>query len=351
MAAPSLARPAVRRGRPTGGAAPWSSGEPPVPSARRSGGRSPACRSVAGGVAGAGGAGRAGARRRRRSALRCRSGRAASPAPRRAAPVGVGGRRRGAGGGVPPVLRGADAVLELDGRRRRRPLRRAVAGAVPVAAVRRRLPRAAARAGAARWRRRGAPCAGARRRGRAGRAAGAAAACVARRLARRCRGGVVVDCAGRSCAGPRPRRRRSTAAAQRAASPPCQRRWPARRPSAAAPPAAAAAPPRRRRAAAAAAPPPPPPMPSSLASDARAARAPGASAANWRLHAAQRGAVLAAAGAVAHVAAGAAGRPHAAVVGDEQVLADLGAVGVARLGGLDEPDARAHEQRLDGGDR
>ena len=45
------------------------------------------------------------------------------------------------------------------------------------------------------------------------------------------------------------------------------------------------------------------------------------------------------------------GRLHAAVVGREQVGADLGAVGVARLGGLDEADARAHEQRLDGRDR
>ena len=46
----------------------------------------------------------------------------------------------------------------------------------------------------------------------------------------------------------------------------------------------------------------------------------------------------------------AAGRLHAAVVGVEQIDADLGAVGVARLGGLDEPDPRAHEQRLDGRD-
>ena len=42
---------------------------------------------------------------------------------------------------------------------------------------------------------------------------------------------------------------------------------------------------------------------------------------------------------------------HAAVVAVEQVDADLVAVGVARLGGLDEPDPRAHEQRLDGRDR
>ena len=49
----------------------------------------------------------------------------------------------------------------------------------------------------------------------------------------------------------------------------------------------------------------------------------------------------------AHVPARAAGGLHAAVVGAEQVVADLGAVGVARLGGLDEPDPRAHEQRLD----
>ena len=51
------------------------------------------------------------------------------------------------------------------------------------------------------------------------------------------------------------------------------------------------------------------------------------------------------------MAAGAAGRLDAAVVGGGQVLADDGAVGGAGLGGLDEPEPRAHEQRLDGGHR
>ena len=67
-------------------------------------------------------------------------------------------------------------------------------------------------------------------------------------------------------------------------------------------------------------------------------------------HAAQRGAVLRAAVARAHVLARAAGGLHTAVVGAQQVGLDLGAVGVAGLGGLDEPDAGAHQQRLDGGD-
>jgi hypothetical protein len=51
------------------------------------------------------------------------------------------------------------------------------------------------------------------------------------------------------------------------------------------------------------------------------------------------------------VAARAPGRLDAAVVGAHEVEPDLVAVGLARLGGLDEPDARAHEQRLDRGDR
>jgi hypothetical protein len=64
--------------------------------------------------------------------------------------------------------------------------------------------------------------------------------------------------------------------------------------------------------------------------------------------AAQRGAVLAAALAAAHVAARAPRGLDAAVVARGQVVADLGAVGVARLSGLDEPDPRPHQQRLDG---
>ena len=76
----------------------------------------------------------------------------------------------------------------------------------------------------------------------------------------------------------------------------------------------------------------------------------GAEGGEARAHPAQRGAVLAAAVALAHVAAGAAGRLDAAVVGGDQVVADDGAVGAAGLGGLDEPEPRAHEQRLDGRD-
>ena len=68
-------------------------------------------------------------------------------------------------------------------------------------------------------------------------------------------------------------------------------------------------------------------------------------------HAAQRLAVLAAAGALAHVPAGAPGGLDAAVIGGHEVLADDGAVGRARLGGLDEAEPRAHQQRLDGRDR
>ena len=69
------------------------------------------------------------------------------------------------------------------------------------------------------------------------------------------------------------------------------------------------------------------------------------------LHAAQRRAVLGAGVAGAHVAPGAAGGLHAAVVGVQQVDADLVAVGVARLGGFHQADPGAHEQRLDGRDR
>ena len=68
-------------------------------------------------------------------------------------------------------------------------------------------------------------------------------------------------------------------------------------------------------------------------------------------HAAQRDPVLAAAGAVAQVLASVGRRLDAAVVAPEQVGADVLAGRVARLRCLDQPDTRAHEQRLDGGHR
>ena len=58
--------------------------------------------------------------------------------------------------------------------------------------------------------------------------------------------------------------------------------------------------------------------------------------------------VLAAAVALAHVPARAPRRLDAAVVGGHQVAPDLAAVRIARLLRLDEPDAGAHQQRLDG---
>ena len=65
--------------------------------------------------------------------------------------------------------------------------------------------------------------------------------------------------------------------------------------------------------------------------------------------AAQAVAVAATAGAVAQVPARAPAQAHAAVAGQREVGADVGARGVARLARLHEPDPRAHEQRLDGG--
>ena len=62
--------------------------------------------------------------------------------------------------------------------------------------------------------------------------------------------------------------------------------------------------------------------------------------------AAQVPAELATAGAIAQVAAGHPVRPDAAVVGEDQVIADLRAGRVACLGRLRQPDARAHQQRL-----
>ena len=60
---------------------------------------------------------------------------------------------------------------------------------------------------------------------------------------------------------------------------------------------------------------------------------------------------LAARGAVVHVPAGETAGTHAAVMGDYQLLADLRASRVTRFARLGEADPRAHEQRLDGGDR
>ena len=65
---------------------------------------------------------------------------------------------------------------------------------------------------------------------------------------------------------------------------------------------------------------------------------------------AQRLAVGAAALAHAQVVAQEARRAAGAVDRERELLADAGAVGVARLGGLGEPAAGAHEQRLHGGD-
>ena len=65
---------------------------------------------------------------------------------------------------------------------------------------------------------------------------------------------------------------------------------------------------------------------------------------------AQLVAVLATADAVAHVAAREPAGADAAAVRGGQVGADLAAGGVARLERLGEADARADEQRLDGGD-
>ena len=67
--------------------------------------------------------------------------------------------------------------------------------------------------------------------------------------------------------------------------------------------------------------------------------------------AAQRGAVLAAALALAHVAACAAAGAHALVERRGDVEADVAARRVARLDRLDEADPRADEQRLDGRNR
>ena len=63
---------------------------------------------------------------------------------------------------------------------------------------------------------------------------------------------------------------------------------------------------------------------------------------------AQRLAVGAAAVAQAQVVAQQPRRAAGAVDGERELLADLRAVGLARLGGLGEPAAGAHEQRLDG---
>ena len=60
---------------------------------------------------------------------------------------------------------------------------------------------------------------------------------------------------------------------------------------------------------------------------------------------------LTASGAVAHVSPGGRARTDAAVVRERQLLADLRARGVARDQRLGERDPRAHQQRLDGGDR
>ncbi len=60
---------------------------------------------------------------------------------------------------------------------------------------------------------------------------------------------------------------------------------------------------------------------------------------------------LAAVVAIAHVPAREAGRAHAAVMGVDQVFANLGAGRVARLACLGEADSRPNQQRLDGRDR
>ena len=92
-------------------------------------------------------------------------------------------------------------------------------------------------------------------------------------------------------------------------------------------------------------------MPSSFATQRERAGADRGERGERAPHAAQRRAVLAAALALAHVPARAAGRLDAAVVGGEQVAPDLAAVGVARLLRLDQPDPRPHEQRLHRGHR
>ncbi len=94
--------------------------------------------------------------------------------------------------------------------------------------------------------------------------------------------------------------------------------------------------------------PPPPPMPSSLAMTPIGPSA-GTNPASWRLTPAHLAAELPAVGAVAQVPAGQSTGAHAPVVGDDQILADAGARGVAGLAGLSQSDARAHEQRLDRG--
>ena len=63
-------------------------------------------------------------------------------------------------------------------------------------------------------------------------------------------------------------------------------------------------------------------------------------------HAAQLVAELPAAGAVPHVAASRSVRTQPAVVGEDQLLADVGACGVAGFERLAERQPRAHEQRL-----
>ena len=112
----------------------------------------------------------------------------------------------------------------------------------------------------------------------------------------------------------------------------------------AAPPASTAPPPPPP---AAAAPPPAPPTPISFASSAAGPARRGRERRERAPHAAQRVPVLAAAVALAHVPARAARSLDAAIVGGHQVAPDLAAVGIARLLRLDEPDARAHQQRLD----
>jgi hypothetical protein len=77
----------------------------------------------------------------------------------------------------------------------------------------------------------------------------------------------------------------------------------------------------------------------------------GAEGVERRRDAAQVAAVLAAALALAHVLARERAGAHALAERQREVVADLHAGGVAGLGGLDQPDPGADEQRLDGRDR
>ena len=105
--------------------------------------------------------------------------------------------------------------------------------------------------------------------------------------------------------------------------------------------------PRRRRRCPAAAPPPPaPPTPSRLAMTPMGPSV-GSQSGELPADPAHLGAERRHSRAIAHVAPRQAAGPHPAVVGDDQLLTDLRAGGVARLAGLSQADARPYQQRLD----